>query len=119
MEPSLTTALGLSAVGMTLLFLALALFYGLLTLMMAVFKDRPSPPAGVEAQPDTEAGEEERMLQATAIAVALARAEAEQGSSATSPPARDEPEPAQLVSPWWELHHQRQLAPGSRARRGR
>jgi Na+-transporting methylmalonyl-CoA/oxaloacetate decarboxylase gamma subunit len=119
MQPSLTTALSLSAIGMALLFLALVLFYGLLSLMMAVLRDRPSPSTGAEAQLGAEPGEEERIFEATAIAVAMARAEAEERPSASGPPARDKSERARLASPWWELHHQRRLALGSKARRAR
>jgi Na+-transporting methylmalonyl-CoA/oxaloacetate decarboxylase gamma subunit len=114
LENSLVTALGLTAVGMTLLFLALAFFYGLLSLMMAVIKDHPSQTAST-GELDAEPGEQDLLLQAAAIAVALARAEAEQGLPLAGLPAHDES--AGLVSPWWALHHQRQLALSSKARR--
>lgn len=125
MDDSLLTALIITVVGMSLLFLFLVLFYGLLALLAAVFKDRPStatePATGSEGTGDgtgTE-GLEDAVIRAAVVAVALARAEAEgysgPGAAADSAEAVDDSQ----VSAWWSLHHQRQVTvtPGSRRSR--
>jgi hypothetical protein len=119
-DDSLAIALGISAIGMTLLFLALGFFYILLTLMTAVIKDRPSSQAARAGVQDGGTGEEEARLRAAAVAVALARAEAEQeGPGSVSPAALGESDVSRPVSPWWALHHQRKLTPNSDPRRAR
>jgi len=58
-EP-LVMALGITIVGMTLLFLTLLLFYGLLSLLTIVFKaPAPTSGEGVGGSGDSPAGEEE------------------------------------------------------------
>ncbi len=102
--------LSISAVGMSLLFLALAFFYGLLLLLTSVVRDRGVEP-GCATEKGAEPAQDEALLQAAAIAIALARAEAEM---APSPDAAALPLP---VSPWWALYHQRRLASPTNARR--
>lgn len=114
MNEPLVMALGITVVGMTLLFLTLLLFYGLLSLLTVVFK-APAP-AGGEAVSGSGGGPagEEPMLRAAAIAVALARTEAERASLPALLP-----EEGENVSPWWVLHQQRQLTRGAGRRRNR
>jgi len=121
LESSLFTALTITVIGMSLLFLSLVAFYGLLSLLAAATKDRRSLAARTVETGMRGAGDEDRdeaLLRVTAVAIALARAQAER---------RIEPEPVsgalagqtggpaptaadQQVSPWWALHHQRQMA---------
>jgi Na+-transporting methylmalonyl-CoA/oxaloacetate decarboxylase gamma subunit len=114
MDNALITALIIAAVGMTLLFLFLLLFYGMLSLLTAAVKDKPSTSAQPRREEEGEKAEE-AVLRAAAVAVALARAEAEQGSSLPAPA------PSQAlagrVSPWWALHHQRQVTTHQTTRR--
>lgn len=113
MASSLVTALVITIIGMTLLFLTLALFYGLLSLMMAPIKDRPASADSLEAKGEYVKGEEERdREEAAAIAVALARAEAEQEAGYAAARITTVPDgvaTGQQVSSWWALHHQRQM----------
>jgi Na+-transporting methylmalonyl-CoA/oxaloacetate decarboxylase gamma subunit len=116
-DNALITALIIAAVGMTLLFLFLLLFYGLLSLLTAVIKDRPSasaPPMREEEGKKVE----EVVLRAAAIAIALARAEAEEASGQPMAPV-----PAQALTgragPWWALYHQRQVTTHQTTRRSR
>ena len=115
MENALNVALIITAMGMTLLFLALALFYGLMSALTAVIRDRlrqHHPQAE-----GSERAEEEPMLQAAAIAVALARAEVESGFEGTGSSWREEEVSDRQVSSWWMLHHQRQLILNANRRR--
>jgi hypothetical protein len=125
LDDSLLTALIISVVGMTLLFLALVFFYGLLALLAAVFKDRPSTStkqaAGKEGTGDGQGldGQEVAMLRAAVVAVTLARAEAEEYSGPGAV-ADSEDSAADLpVSAWWSLHHQRQVITNPGLRRSR
>ncbi len=111
MGAGLMVVLVITAVGMTLLFLALAFFYGLLSLLTAAIQDRSREP---ERNAATEPAEEEARLQAAALAVALARAEAE----LTASPTTGEATASLPVSPWWALHHQRRLTPHPTRRSG-
>ena len=119
MENTVIVALGIAVVGMSLLFLTLVLFYGLLTLLTKVLQDR-EPGQGVtfEGKP-AEPGADDAVFQAAALAVALARAELEQDIASDNLAGRDDAVEGQQVSPWWVLHHQRQLTPDSEARRTR
>jgi Na+-transporting methylmalonyl-CoA/oxaloacetate decarboxylase gamma subunit len=122
-ESPIAAALVITAIGMTLLFLALAFFYGLMALMTAVVKDRPAVRAPSTEQEEgpgeaVPAGHgADALLRAAAIAVAVARAEAEQGFNLVGIPAQEGTAAADLLSPWWALHHQRQLALHSDRRR--
>ena len=121
MTGSIGISLGITAIGMTLLFLALAFFYGLLSFMTAVMQERRAPSlSGLQAaeglQPagagEGDPGEARR--RAAAIAVALARAEA---AVTNSPAVPAGPQEANQVSAWWSLHHQRAMARQSGTRR--
>jgi Na+-transporting methylmalonyl-CoA/oxaloacetate decarboxylase gamma subunit len=121
-DSSITSALMIALIGMTLLFLSLIFFYGLLSLLTAVIKDRPAPDRhtreGKSGDGEMKARPEE-VLRAAVVAVALARAEAEERPdlTTTSVPGAASAEPA--VSPWWSLHHQRQLGVNPSPRRSR
>lgn len=125
MDESLQIALAITGIGMTLLFLSLIVFYGLITLLTAVVKDRPATSTqrataeeNGKAREDTGA-ESTAMLRAAAVAIVLARAEEEQRSSPALVPVADETSMDRQVSPWWSLHHQRQVAPNPGAKRNR
>lgn len=112
MEDSLTTSLLITAIGMTLLFLSLVLFYGILSLLTAITREKPptaSPEGSKERTPQN------RALQAAALAIILARLETAQGNGiqvgTATPSSEDEP------TPWWSLHHQQRLAAEKRFRR--
>jgi hypothetical protein len=125
LENSLLAALVISVVGMTLLFLFLVFFYGLLALLAAVFKDRPSSAteqaAGMEGVGDGEGtdGQEDAVLRAAVVAVALARAEAEVYSGPGAVVVSEEAADGLSVSAWWSLHHQRQITTNPGPRRSR
>ena len=117
MDNPVLVALGITLAGMTLLFLALAFFYGLLTLISSALHDggqpsteaEPTDRAAGQAVPDRPAGPEPA-LQAAAIAVALARAESEGHPAPKPAPAGLTAEPP---SPWWSLHQGQRTAAGS------
>lgn len=109
MENALVTALVISAIGMTLLFLSLILFYGIISLLTRVTREKPSPSGkvdGTEAQRDAPA---DRMQQAAAIAVALARAGTE-GTTGRAGVLVPQASGDREVTSWWSLHHQHRLA---------
>lgn len=113
MDDTLLSALLITAIGMSLLFLTLAFFYGLLWLLTTVAQGRPV--ANRQARgpaPGPELGKE-AALEAAAIAVALARARAVRRAV---PPVS--PTDITTADPWWTLHHQRRLtiSPGTRRR---
>jgi hypothetical protein len=114
------SALVIALIGMTLLFLSLIFFYGLLSLITAVIKDRPTPKRA-QAEVRTSQGERgirpEEVLRAAAVAVALARAEAEGGPGLAMRHGPSETTVESPISPWWSLHHQRTLATNPNARR--
>ena len=119
MDETVPLAMLISLVGMTLLFLALGFFYVLLSLLTKILRDRDSAaepaeeqmPMGVPAMAPAE------VLRAAAIAVALARAQAEENARFGSVPQPGETTAGPEISPWWALHHQRQVAPHPKARR--
>jgi Na+-transporting methylmalonyl-CoA/oxaloacetate decarboxylase gamma subunit len=117
LENSLAIALVITAIGMTLLFLSLVLFYGIIALLTAVTRERPrKPPGGAVAVEELGNALERRALQAAAIAVSLARAEAEQSHGAPG----DLPSLAsgdRDVTPWWSMHHQHRLTEKKAPRR--
>jgi len=117
MQDPVVVSLIVSGLGLALLFLALALLYGLMHLMTKLLEDRPVAPAPpLEAGDRDSIGQEEK-LRAAAIAVALACAGRESRPVAT--PAADEVTGPGRASLWWALHHQRQLAPPPSKRRAR
>ena len=117
MENDLVTALVISAIGMSLLFLSLILFYGIISLLTTVTRERRATPPGrkdgAEEQRDAPSA---RARQAAAIAVALARAgaEGEAGQASRSVPLASG---ERGVTPWWSLHHQHRLAGKGKPRR--
>jgi hypothetical protein len=116
LQNSIVTVLIISVMGMALLILALAFFYGLLTLMASAIRDRRSVSvASVES--DGGPTEDEATLEVAAIAVALARAGAERAAEPSIGSVLAQPAAAPGVSAWWALHHQRQLAPAPHRRR--
>lgn len=117
MDQDLVAALVISAVGITLLFLALALFYGLLVLLAAVFKGRASAEGGGSEPSGPGPERADAMLQAAAIGVALARAEADQPAGLNLVPSEEASAAAPSVSPWWALHHQHQVRHRPESRR--
>lgn len=124
MVSSLGISLIITAIGMTLLFLSLVLFYGMLSLLTAFIKDKPTPPTQHVVERNEGSTEkdrsrrEESVLRAAAVAVALARAETEQSSKFPAE-ITTEASTRQQASPWWSLHHQRQLTPYPNPRRRR
>jgi Na+-transporting methylmalonyl-CoA/oxaloacetate decarboxylase gamma subunit len=117
LESSLATTLVITAIGMSLLFLSLVLFYGIISLLTAVTKQRPAKTwARMDGATEPKAPPQVRALRAAAIAIALARAESE------ASPARHRDAVVltpgdRTVSPWWQLHHQHQLAEMRKSRR--
>jgi sodium pump decarboxylase gamma subunit len=109
MDQPITTALYLTVVGMSLLFVALIFLYLLMLLMTAVIKERPAKeekgaPASVPVPG------EDSVWRAAAIAVALARTEMSQ--QPVSPMERED-----HPSPWRQYHHQRRLNENTPTRR--
>ena len=122
MENSLVVSLTVTGIGMLALFLALVLLYGMMYGMTALIRERPKAGDGERASMGggkKEAAEEDGAMQrrAAAIAVALARAECE--LCATGLPGAEDSARPRAPSPWWALHHSRQLAPHLPTRRVR
>jgi hypothetical protein len=117
LDQDLIAALVISAVGITLLFLALALFYGLLVLLAVIFKGHASTGIGGPEPASPEPETADAMLQAAAIGVALARADAERPPNLDLIPSREATGGYHSVSPWWALHHQRQVTQKPSSRR--
>ena len=121
MENPIIIALIIAGIGMTLLFLSLALFYGLLLLLTRLFPERkkagmPDMTGTVQANEGVGAAGSTK-LRAAAIAVALARAEAEKEQAASDRAIGRKKADTSDVSPWWRLHHQRQMGPDAPHRR--
>ena len=122
MDDPITISLVVTGIGMLMLFLALALLYGLMVLMtrMTAIRGRVKerPKAKSWEQGSGGAREQELMKRRAAmIGVALARAE-QQLSEASAPGAEEAASPWRASS-WRALHHQRQLTPSLPTRRGR
>ena len=120
MDETLLLALLISVSGMTLLFLALGFFYVLLSLITKIFRDRDSaaePADEEQVLTAAPASTPVEVLRAAAIAVALARAQAEENARSSGVPQPGETTASPEVSPWWALHHQRQVAPHPKVRR--
>ena len=122
MENSLVVSLTVTGIGMLALFLALVLLYGLMYGMTALIRERPKAGDGEResmGEGEKKAAEEEGAMprRAAAIAVALARAECE--LCATGLPGAEDSASPRAPSPWWALHHSRQLAPHLPTRRVR
>jgi Na+-transporting methylmalonyl-CoA/oxaloacetate decarboxylase gamma subunit len=122
MENSLVVSLAVTGIGMLVLFLALALLYGLMYSMTALIQERPKAgdrERGSMGGGEKEAAEEDGAMQrrAAAIAVALARAECELCASGL--PGAEESTGPRAPSAWWAMHHGRQLGPHLPTRRVR
>lgn len=127
MDNPIVISLLVSGIGMLMLFLALALLYGLMYLMTALVKDRPDGEAeeqrgrgveerrsggtegqggrGAEGQKDRGARKQAAMRRRVAvIGIALARAELELSSAGL-------PEIEARPSPWQQYHRHRLLNP--------
>ena len=114
MDNSLVTVLVISAIGMSILFLSLVLFYGIISLLATVTRDRAT------ATPERTAGEEEQrgvpadqILRAAVVAITLARAGAQGKDASSFSQASGERD----LTPWWSLHHQHRLAGKGKTRR--
>ena len=119
MDNLVVMALVVSAVGMFLLFVALAFLYGLMYLMTAVLKDPTPEPAPLAEESGIDAVDKAvvwRAAAAAAAVAALARAEHELRSARPSAPG--ETAEGGAASPWWALHHSRQLLAEPTKRRG-
>lgn len=114
MDNPIVISLAVTGVGMLVLFLSLALLYGLMILMTTLIKDRPEAgkPEGESAR---EQEAEARRRRAAVVAVALARAELER-SPATRP---DTFRGGVALSPWRAYHRQRLLNLTRRTRASR
>ena len=121
MTPQLEAVFAISAIGTTLLFIALAGLIGLMYLLtaQALFPSRsvalpqpeeqaePTSAADLVDAPDEEEEERERQRRAVALAVAIACAQSERAPVVLAPSASD----------WHRLHHSRRLnQPRTRAR---
>ena len=113
MENPLTTSLVISAIGISLLFLSLVLFYGILSLLTAITRERAKE---TERQESEEHGPEHRALQAAAIAIALARIDTALGPGSAAQAAGASAGAPDTTS-WWSVHHQQRLAREKRRRR--
>ncbi len=111
MENLFVVSLVVSGLGMLLLFLALAILYGLIYLMTTVLRDPSAAPVHAGSEEQTVRGGKEATYRAAAIAVALACARQE--PSPIGMPAASEGTGADAqrleASAWWTLHHDRQL----------
>jgi len=119
--------LAISGIGMLILFLALALLYGLMYALTGLTRKRPEVGAKEDergaALPSTLEGGAALMSEsvlrrrAAAIAVALARAECELPRASAG--VAEEDTGRGRISPWRALHHQRQLTRNRPPRRVR
>ena len=114
MDNPLAISLIVTGIGMAMLFLAVALLYGLMVLMTEVIREREGSEGkeGREGREGREGGEEGARWRAAVIGVALARAEHELAATGL-------PGPVETPSAWRALHQQRQLTLGLRPRRTR
>ena len=117
MDSPIVVSLAISVIGMTLLFLALLLFYFMLTLLAWLARER-SAPERLAASPEAgSVAHEEELLQAAVLGVALARAYAQARAEPDQDAPHRDPVDARRASPWWALHHAGRLSPGSPSRR--
>lgn len=117
MDNPLVIVLIISAIGMSLLFLSLILFYGIISLLTAATRERhPTPLAGKGGAEARREAPADRAFRAAAVAIALARAEAEGQATRASGPAFQASGDRDLT-PWWSLHHQHRLAGEGKPRR--
>jgi Na+-transporting methylmalonyl-CoA/oxaloacetate decarboxylase gamma subunit len=135
MDDPITISLAVTGIGMLMLFLALALLYGLMVLMTRMTATRgriiERPEARSGEQGDRGAREQgsmgaevRRVMRRRAAVIGVALARSEQRSSAVNAPGAGEAAiswhaSCSRISPWRALHHQRQLTPSLPTRRGR
>jgi Na+-transporting methylmalonyl-CoA/oxaloacetate decarboxylase gamma subunit len=112
LENGLVVSLAVSGLGMLLLFMALAILYGLMYLMTTVLKDPGAAPAHAGPEEQRIPGGKEAATRAAVIAVALARDRQEPSPVGVPVTGDSTGVDAQRpgVSAWWTLHHDRQLA---------
>ena len=119
MDSPIVVSLVISGIGMTLLFLALLLFYFLLILLAKVVREKRSPeePVGVtESAAIHEVGARER---AAILGVALARASVQAGVAPIASALPGDSSDPGRGSPWWDLHHTQRLLRVRPSRRNR
>jgi Na+-transporting methylmalonyl-CoA/oxaloacetate decarboxylase gamma subunit len=111
LENLFVVSLVVSGLGMLLLFIALAILYGLMYLMTILLRDPTAAPVHAGPEDQRVPGGKEATYRAAVIAVALARARQE--PSPVDVPATGEGTGADTrrlgVSAWWAFHHDRQL----------
>jgi Na+-transporting methylmalonyl-CoA/oxaloacetate decarboxylase gamma subunit len=113
MDDPLTVSLLVTAIGMAVVFLAMALIYGAMQLLTAVARDRrneqaePTSPPPVETSEGSWASDDDR-LRAAAVAIALARA---RGVAIQQVPSGE-------TTPWGEFYRRRHLGARGRGRTG-
>ena len=117
MDSPIVVSLVISGIGMTLLFLALLLFYFLLTLLTKAVREKRSleqPILMTESAAIPEVGARER---AAILGVALARASVQAGVGPAAGALPGDSSVPGRGSPWWDLHHTRRLVRGGPSRR--
>ena len=121
MENLFVVSLVVSGLGMLLLFVALAILYGLMYLMTTVLRDPSDTPVQAEPEEQRVPGGGEVRYRAAVIGVALARARQEPSSAGVPVAGEGIGADAQRlgVSAWWALHHDRQLTHKPNTRRTR
>jgi Na+-transporting methylmalonyl-CoA/oxaloacetate decarboxylase gamma subunit len=130
MENPLTISLVVTGIGMLMLFLALAVLYGLMVLMTrmtdirGLIKKRPEAETGEQGDGGTReqasrGAEEKGAMRRRAAVIGVALACAERELSAVGAPGAEEATSSWRISPWRALHHQRQLTFNLRKRRTR
>ncbi len=102
MDSPLTIALAVSGIGLLMLFAALAFLYGLIYVMTALIKDRPSAKRE-EPAPTVETDERTARAARRAAVIAVALAQAELDSRPVGPL------PAGAGSSLWGQYHRRRL----------
>ncbi|MBM4425296.1 MAG: sodium pump decarboxylase subunit gamma [Chloroflexi bacterium] len=102
MSSSLALSLQITLVGMSLVFAAIILLWGLMSTLMRLTADRPQSSAAEPAEP-TDSRELKRRAAVAAVAVALAV------SRQSRPPPQSPLPPTAHVSPWQSVMRANQL----------
>jgi Na+-transporting methylmalonyl-CoA/oxaloacetate decarboxylase gamma subunit len=122
MENPLTISLAVTGIGMLMLFLALTLLYGLMVLMTRMTATRGriiERPEAISRDQGSRGAQEQGAMRRRAAVIGVALARAEQHTSEVGALGAEEKAASSWrLSPWRALHHQRQLTPSPRARRG-
>ncbi len=116
MDDPLTTALGVTGIGMLVLFLALAILYALMYALTELTKDRPEEGADEHGNGGAD---KQRVMRRRAALIAVAIARAEHDLNTAGFQEGQETTVRERVSPWRAHHHQRQLTHAPRPRRAR